>query len=91
MNKNGKVLVVILATVGVAIVAVFFVLAVWMNLLNTSRPSIPQEKLSAEGKFCGGIVANLPQNQCPSGYKCQLDGNYPDAGGVCAKRGLFDF
>ncbi len=40
---------------------------------------------SAEGKFCGGIAANLPENQCPPGYTCKLDGNYPDAGGKCVK------
>lgn len=34
---------------------------------------------SAEGAFCGGI-ANI---ECPEGYKCQLDGSYPDAGGKC--------
>lgn len=39
-----------------------------------------------EGKFCGGIAANLPENQCPETYKCQLNGNYPDAGGVCVKK-----
>lgn len=39
-----------------------------------------------EGRFCGGIAANLPENQCPEGYKCQLDGNYPDAGGKCVKK-----
>lgn len=31
--------------------------------------------------FCGGI-ANIP---CPSGFRCQLDGKYPDAGGSCVK------
>lgn len=41
--------------------------------------------LDNEGEFCGGIAANLPENKCPSGYKCQLDGNYPDAGGKCVK------
>ena len=39
----------------------------------------------AEGKFCGGITANIPKNQCPKGYKCQLEGNFPDAGGKCVK------
>lgn len=34
-----------------------------------------------EGEFCGGI-AGIP---CSSGYKCVLDGNYPDAGGKCVK------
>jgi hypothetical protein len=38
------------------------------------------------GRFCGGIAANLPENQCPEGYVCKLDGNYPDAGGVCVKK-----
>ncbi|MBI2085838.1 hypothetical protein HYT74_00695 [Candidatus Daviesbacteria bacterium] len=40
---------------------------------------------SPEGKFCGGIAANLPENQCPKGYTCQMDGSYPDAGGKCVK------
>lgn len=40
---------------------------------------------SIEGRFCGGIAANLPENQCPKGYKCRLDGNYPDASGKCVK------
>jgi eight-cysteine-cluster-containing protein len=29
--------------------------------------------------FCGGI-GGLP---CPAGFKCRLEGSYPDAGGVC--------
>lgn len=36
---------------------------------------------SVEGSFCGGI-AGIP---CPSGYRCLLDGDYPDAGGKCQK------
>lgn len=43
------------------------------------------DQLNAEGKFCGGIAANLPENQCPGGFYCKLDGSYPDAGGVCTK------
>lgn len=39
----------------------------------------------AEEKFCGGIAANLPQNQCPEGYTCKLENEFPDAGGVCTK------
>ena|SRR3989344_1091106 len=34
-----------------------------------------------EGAFCGGF-AGTP---CPNGYTCKLEGNYPDAGGVCIK------
>lgn len=41
---------------------------------------------SVEGKFCGGFAANLPQNQCPAGYRCQPDDNYPDASGHCVKQ-----
>lgn len=33
-------------------------------------------------EFCGGIAGV----QCKSGYSCQLDGNYPDAGGTCIKQ-----
>lgn len=33
------------------------------------------------GKFCGGI-AGIP---CDLGYKCELEGDYPDAGGKCIK------
>jgi hypothetical protein len=33
------------------------------------------------GQMCGGI-AGIP---CPLGYTCQLQGNYPDASGICAK------
>lgn len=29
--------------------------------------------------FCGGIAGI----SCPAGYKCKLDGTYPDAGGTC--------
>lgn len=36
---------------------------------------------STEGKFCGGIAAV----ECPVGYTCKMDGNYPDAGGECVK------
>ncbi|MFA6065496.1 MAG: hypothetical protein WCW44_03570 [archaeon] len=33
-------------------------------------------------KFCGGIAAI----QCPIGYACKLDGDYPDAGGKCVPK-----
>ncbi|MBI5448955.1 hypothetical protein HY948_01410 [Candidatus Gottesmanbacteria bacterium] len=41
------------------------------------------QNTNPEGKFCGGIAANLPQNQCPEGYTCKMKDNYPDASGVC--------
>jgi hypothetical protein len=46
-----------------------------------SLSSSPTETENTEGKFCGGIAGI----QCPNGYTCQLDGNYPDAGGTCVK------
>ena len=44
-------------------------------------PSDRDDDTDAQGKFCGGI-AGFP---CPDGYTCKLEGNYPDAGGVCQK------
>ena len=33
------------------------------------------------GQFCGGIAGKT----CPEGYMCKLDGDYPDAGGICVQ------
>ncbi len=52
-----------------------------IRVQNLGKP----ETNDIEEKFCGGIAANLPENQCPKGYNCQLEGNYPDAGGKCVK------
>ena len=38
-----------------------------------------------EGSFCGGIAGII----CPTGYSCNYDGNYPDAGGKCVKKRSF--
>lgn len=40
-----------------------------------------ERETNPEGQFCGGI-ANVV---CPEGYKCKLDGKYPDAGGKCTR------
>jgi hypothetical protein len=53
---------------------------------STPRCLIPETEdicpsSNYENKFCGGIAGIV----CPGGYKCQLDGNYPDAGGKCTK------
>lgn len=37
--------------------------------------------VTKEGTFCGGIAGI----NCPLNYKCELDGNYPDAGGWCRR------
>lgn len=43
-------------------------------------PTITPEK-EIQGEMCGGFAGIL----CPKEYDCQLDGNYPDAGGICVK------
>jgi len=36
--------------------------------------------------ICGGIAGLT----CPDGYKCKLDGNYPDASGTCVEQNYCD-
>lgn len=43
------------------------------------------QELDASGRFCGGIAANLPENQCPQGYKCIYESQGPDSSGTCQK------
>lgn len=52
---------------------------------DTCPPYAPPPQLASEGEFCGGIAANLPENQCEPGLECVLDGAYPDAAGTCQK------
>lgn len=37
--------------------------------------------IDEKNTFCGGIAGIA----CPEGFECQLEGNYPDAGGTCIK------
>lgn len=53
--------------------------------ISTLLSSVQLYNQHPSGKPCGGIAANLPEYQCPSGYTCQLEGHYPDAGGQCVK------
>ena len=43
------------------------------------------------GKRCGGFAANLPEYQCPLGYECRMEDNYPDASGKCRFSLIFTF
>lgn len=54
------------------------------EILQSQSPQ-PQHIPSPQGHFCGGFAANLPEYQCPQGFRCQLDGNYPDASGTCVR------
>lgn len=51
------------------------------NLLKEMDDIVLSAKEISKAEFCGGIAGIL----CPEGYRCQLDGNYPDAGGTCQK------
>jgi hypothetical protein len=46
---------------------------------KTTRWTHLAAQASSDGQFCGGFAGI----QCPTGQTCQLDGNYPDAGGHC--------
>jgi len=84
VNQRGQVFLIVLL-----IAAAIGGYLVYTNYSNNRTEIIQPRPLpvsEAEGRFCGGIAANLPENQCPEGYKCQLDGNYPDAGGKCVKK-----
>ncbi|MFH1126270.1 MAG: DUF3160 domain-containing protein, partial [Candidatus Altiarchaeota archaeon] len=48
----------------------------------TTTTTIAGRPKSKEGEFCGGIAGIM----CDAGLECRLDGNYPDAGGVCVER-----
>jgi hypothetical protein len=53
------------------------ILSTFKFLDDSSTPT----SINPEGKFCGGIAGIA----CPGGFKCVLDGTYPDAGGKCQK------
>ena len=52
------------------------------QILSTFRFLDENEPNSTdEGQFCGGIAGI----ECPAGYICKLEGNFPDAGGSCVQ------
>lgn len=57
-------------------------LSTFNQILETFIFEPSEDDSPSEGPaFCGGIAGIL----CPTGYYCQYEGNYPDAGGVCVK------
>lgn len=53
----------------------------------SSSPAVtPTPAPSSQAQFCGGIAGI----SCPAGFTCKLDGNYPDAGGVCIPEAYSD-
>lgn len=96
MNQKGVSLILLIILVFIAVILIaggYY----WFQTLSlgtaTSGPILHLEQISnpeefpnptsgdATGSFCGGI-AGTP---CPSGFICNLDGSYPDAGGKCVK------
>ncbi|MEK7611681.1 MAG: hypothetical protein AAB486_04925 [Patescibacteria group bacterium] len=50
-----------------------------LSIINQILSTFKFLDQTSEGAFCGGF-AGIP---CAEGYKCQLEGSYPDAGGTC--------
>jgi len=44
-------------------------------------PTATPTSVNPEGRFCGGFAGIV----CPAGYRCQMEGSYPDASGQCVK------
>lgn len=55
----------------------------WAYFRGECNESQTPRKPAGEGEFCGGIAGVA----CQSGFNCQLEGTYPDAGGRCVKPG----
>lgn len=76
----------IILVVVLSIVAGLFMLYEYDRLMNESRlwKNLPVifPLGSRETIFCGGITGKI----CPEGYRCKLDGDYPDASGHCVRR-----
>jgi len=62
--------------------ALFSVIAVLFVVFFALFSQLPKKVHVSEELFCGGFAGK----QCPSGYECDIEGNYPDAGGTCIKK-----
>lgn len=79
IRQNENFLIIILSSI-----IILGLLCFYFNQDDKDRVKT-NNKPGIEGQFCGGIAANLPENQCPDGFYCKLDNNYPDASGICLK------
>ncbi|KMS98435.1 hypothetical protein BVRB_4g091330 [Beta vulgaris subsp. vulgaris] len=61
----------------------FFIITVMLAVfLALSAPSFAQKvntACRAAGEFCGGFAGFV----CCKGFTCILEGDFPDAGGIC--------
>lgn len=93
-NHMGALKWIMLLLVIIIVISIGLVIALYANfaseknkLKKTIAPTptiIATPTTTIEGKTCGGIGANLPENQCPTGYSCKIASNFPDASGTCA-------
>lgn len=95
-NHMGALRWIMLLLVIIIVISLGLVIALYANfaseknkLKKTIVPTptiIATPTTTAEGKTCGGIAANLPENQCPTGYICNVTSSFPDASGTCVKQ-----
>lgn len=80
IKQNTNFLIIILSSV--------IILGLFCFYLSQSNKdeTVVKNESTIEGRFCGGIAPDLPQNQCPKGFYCKQEGKYPDAGGTCVKK-----
>lgn len=93
-NHMGALKWIMLLLVIVIVISLGLVIALYANFASEKnkmkKTIIPTPTIvvtpttTAEGKTCGGIAANLPENQCLTGYSCKITSNFPDASGTCA-------
>jgi hypothetical protein len=60
---------------------IFTITLIGIVFLFACTKQITNERIKNEGEMCGGIAGFM----CEEGLKCILDGNYPDAAGICVK------
>ena len=51
----------------------------FLTILTIAVVAVGKGARAEEGQFCGGFAGVL----CPEGYTCEMEDNFPDAGGRC--------
>lgn len=58
-------------------------LIIVLILIGLGLSLIAYRLFTEQGKFCGGIAGNLPENQCSFPLRCVLTYRMPDSPGTC--------
>ena len=62
--------------------SIFFTLfLIGLIFLSACTQKVSNDRIKNEGEMCGGIAGFM----CEEGLNCKLEGNYPDAAGICVK------